>query len=167
MKLLAKIMLVGAIAGAGATMYAAPSIEGGGYASYDVARADRIRSETSADFSHVLRLQAIARRARDVIKLNCVNDKLVQIKAQMNVADRLQLDLQVQSADSIGTFESLTAAANTIHNLRNAADECIGEQLLSTESSNQWAHPDIPDNPGLNTWGVGEIEPPAYASPID
>ena len=162
MRLIAKIAIAGiAVAGVGATMYAAP----GGQLS---ARALELRSQTQGDFRHVLQLQAVARREKDVIKLNCVNDKLIQMKAELNVADRLQVDVQVstQLGDPTGSMVALSQAANQIHMLREAADQCIGEHLLVTESSNTWTHPDIPDNPSFDNWGIA-VEPPAYASPVN
>ena len=44
----------------------------------------------------------------------------------------------------------------------------MGQALLSTESSNEYTHPDIPDSPGDNPFGGGwSLEPPAYASPVN
>src|SRR5262249_5973674 len=36
----------------------------------------------------VVQLQELARKQNDIIKLNCVNDKLVQIKAAINIAEK-------------------------------------------------------------------------------
>ena len=92
MKLLAKLALLAGATGAAATMYADPSTG----ASYNeaVARVITIRESVQTDFHHVLELQVRTRREKDVINLNCVNDKLVEMKPQMNVIDRLQIELQ-------------------------------------------------------------------------
>ena len=41
------------------------------------AQTAAILTQMREDANHVLRLQGIARKDKDVIKLNCVNDKLV------------------------------------------------------------------------------------------
>ena len=165
MKLLGKLALVAGIAGVAATIYAAP----GGETSYSdaMARAMSIREAMQSDMHHVLDLQVRARREKDVIKLNCVNDKLVEMKPQMNVADRLQIELQggAENGDA-SAIVGISQAADAVHRLREAADQCVGEHLLVGESSNEFTHPPIPDDPNADTWAPG-VEPPAYASPFN
>src|SRR5262249_27128513 len=43
--------------------------------------------------SRTVQLQELARKQNDIIKLNCVNDKLVQIKAAINIAEKSMTDL--------------------------------------------------------------------------
>jgi hypothetical protein len=165
MKLLGKLALAAGIAGAAATIYAAPGSE----ASYSeaTARAMSIHETMQADFHHVLELQVRARKEKDVIKLNCVNDKLVEIKPQMNIADRLQLELEgARESEDGSAIVGISQAADTVHHLREAADQCIGEHSLVGESSNEFTHPPIPDNPDSDTWAPA-VEPPAYASPFN
>src|SRR5262245_25938536 len=50
-------------------------------------RVHQLHDQVRADARHIQHLQQIARKEKDVIKLNCVNDKLVQVKPQMNIAD--------------------------------------------------------------------------------
>lgn len=181
MKLLAKIALITAATGAGAIL-AAPSGTGGFISpsgtggvtvsanlSFEemVSRSNQITKQIHDDYTHVEHLRAIARREKDVIKLNCVNDKLVEMKPQMNIADRVSGELQSsrEPGDRRSAFEGVVSAGDSIRRLREAADQCIGEKLLVTESSNEYTHPDIPEQPG--GFVNGEIEPPAYASPFD
>src|SRR5262249_17734511 len=42
----------------------------------------------------MVQLQEIARREKDVIKLNCVNDKLLQLKQLLNIADQANNNMQ-------------------------------------------------------------------------
>src|ERR1700712_4791805 len=49
--------------------------------------ATALNSKMGDDSDQVRNLQIIAKRQKDVIKLNCVNDRLVQVKAQRNIAD--------------------------------------------------------------------------------
>lgn len=180
MKFLAKIALITAATSAGAIL-AAPN--GGGFISPSgtggisvsanmsfedmLSRSSTITKQIHGDYQHVEHLRAIARREKDVIKLNCVNDKLVEIKPQMNIADRVagELASSREAGDRRSAFESVLSAGDNIRRLREAADQCVGEKLLVTESSNEYTHPDIPEQPGGTV--NGEIEPPAYASPFD
>src|SRR5262245_61635725 len=56
-------------------------------------RVAHSQKDIDSDNKHVLHLQALARKEKDVIKLTCINDKLVQIKAQMNLFDNANLAL--------------------------------------------------------------------------
>lgn len=165
MKLLAKLALLAGATGAAATMYADPSTG----ASYNeaIARVITIHESVQADFHHVLELQVHTRREKDVIKLNCVNDKLVEMKPQMNVVDRLQIELQSgRDSGDTSALASVVQAGDSVHRLREQADQCVGERVLATESSSEFTHPNIPDDPNTNTWGTS-VEPPAYASPFN
>jgi len=168
MKLLAKTCLLGVCAGLGATaLYAQP---GGAVRSANtvemMSRAQVLRETAGQDLQHTIQLQSLARRQKDVIKLNCVNDKLVQIKPQVNIMDRAQIEF---SAGNPGAaWQAITSAANNVHRLREQADECVGEGGLGPSSSNGFEAPTVPDDPyndGPGTWGT-VVEPPAYASPF-
>jgi hypothetical protein len=60
----------------------------------------------------------------------------------------------------------LTESASNVHDLRNAAEGCIGAKILSSESANAYTHPDILDNPTQTVYEQ-TIEPPIYASPFN
>lgn len=178
MKFLAKIVLLTAAGGAGAILaspgagFISPSGTNSTVGSPNmtfpemVARSAIVNKQIHDSYQHVEHLRQIARRDRDVIKLNCVNDKLVEIKPQMNVADRLQGELESsrESGDQRTAFESILQTGESIRRLDEAASQCVGEKVLVTELSNEYTHPDIPDQP---TFENEEIEPPAYASPFD
>src|SRR5690348_13825861 len=74
--------------------------------------SQEIKQQIDDDLRHVLHLQALARRGKDVIKLTCINDKLVQIKAQMDLYDnaKLQLDTAISNGDGTAptVFEDVT-----------------------------------------------------------
>ncbi|HTR55126.1 MAG TPA: hypothetical protein VMJ10_30780 [Kofleriaceae bacterium] len=116
-----------------------------------------------ADARHVQQLQQIARKENDVIKLNCVNDKLIQLKPKLNIAE------QLQHADPSNTQAAtdLRQAAEEAHNLRTEADQCVGDSLVNTESVTSFTHPDLPDPGMFNPWLPTTLEPPAYASPFN
>ena len=169
MKLLIKLGLVGVLAGVGATaLSAAPTGIGDPAMSPQLGQAmaesQQLREQISNDARHVQHLQMLARREKDVIKLNCVNDKLVQLRPELNLADRAATELQGGLMSAMG---QITDAARTVRRLREAADQCIGEPGLGDESYNSYTHPNIFDPTGeFPNWGA-TFEPPAYASPMD
>lgn len=127
-----------------------------------------LREQSRSDTRHIHHLQAIARKEKDVIKLNCVNDKLVQAKPQMNIADMAASELTTApEADRMAIFESLSQAAESVRLLREEADQCIGQPIQTGgDSSNTFTGPEAPDDP---TKGMSppELEPPSYASPFN
>lgn len=165
MKLLAKVAVVFAIGGAGAgVMYAAPGYAADPAASAMISHAQGILTQIRDDYGHVQLLRARARKDRDLIRLNCINDKVVQMKPEMNIADSLASN--VREGGTMGITE-LEDTASSIRRLREAADQCVGEKLLTSESANEFTSPPITDNPTGDPFGYGEIEPPAYASPFN
>ena len=132
-------------------------------------RAPGLKESVVTDTRHVMHLQQMARKEKDVIKLNCINDKLVQIKPQSNIADRAVNTLEgLDSNDESrhGVYDELTRAVEAVRHLREEADQCAGEPTIAAESSNTWTGPDVPDNPFTDPFDSG-IEPPAYASPYN
>jgi hypothetical protein len=129
-------------------------------------RVRQLHDQTRADARHVQHLQQMARKEKDIIKLNCVNDKLVQVKPQMNIADSAESELEAtKDTDRMAIFDTVSQAAENVRRLREEADQCVGESIQSSDSSNTFAGPQGTDDP---TRGFGtEIEAPAIASPID
>lgn len=167
---------VSATGSVGATGAATPGVNGSAQATVTATvtlaelqpRASMLREQSRADARHVQHLQALARKDKDVIKLNCVNDKLVQLKPQMNIADAGQVELE-SSTDSnrASIFEGIAQAAENVRRLREEADQCIGEPIATGgDSSNSFTGPNAPDDPGKGL-GKPELEPPGYASPYN
>jgi hypothetical protein len=195
MNLLAKIGLWGVVvAGTGTALHADPA---GGWLSpngsngstpitttqqTDAARASAtlspadlqvrvhlLHDQTRADARHVQYLQQLARKEKDIIKLNCVNDKLVQIKPQMNLADAAEAELEgAADAARMSVYDRCVGAAESVRRLREEADQCIGESITqgASESSNSFTGPTAPDDPTKGFNG-NQIEPPGYASPYN
>jgi hypothetical protein len=132
------------------------------------ARVHVLHDQTRADARHVQYLQQIARKEKDVIKLNCVNDKLVQIKPQMNLGDAAESQMDgANDAARITAFETVAQSAENVRRLREEADQCIGEPITQgSESSNSFTGPKAPDDPAKG-FGNNPIEPPGYASPFN
>ena len=139
-----------------------------------VERAATFELQIKGDLRHVLHLQTKARQEKDVIKLNCINDKLVQLKAQVNIfdAEHASLKGELESAgpldDKQTVFAGLTSTREAIKSLRVEADVCVGEpELFKQESSSEVKRPDILDDPGAtDPFHPNAFEPPAYASPF-
>jgi len=72
-----------------------------------------------------------ARNEKDVVKLNCVNEKLTQVKALLKVAE--QSDIQLHEAlvnkDPVAEseFGKINIARTKIDGLKIDADQCIGQ----------------------------------------
>jgi hypothetical protein len=83
---------------------------------------------------HIQSLQETARRQKDIIKLNCVTDKLVQAKVNINIAEQAMTSLQETIArnDEGGRtheFTRLTIVNQKVLILGTEAENCIGEDL--------------------------------------
>ncbi|HEX4417957.1 MAG TPA: hypothetical protein VH165_08660 [Kofleriaceae bacterium] len=132
------------------------------------ARIHQMQEQTRIDARHVQHLQQIARQEKSVIKLNCVNDKLVQIKPQMNLADTAAAELAGGTDfNRVDAFDKVSMATENVHHLREEADQCIGEPIATgSESSNSFSGPWVPDDPNRGYSGGG-LEPPIYASPFN
>lgn len=139
-------------------------------------RTEQIRKDIDADHKHVLHLQALARKEKDVIKLTCINDKLVQMKAQMNLFDNSVLALEASinnTDDSPRTiFAEVEKAGSDIKKLRSDADVCAGElEMYKQESKSDVQRPELDDptdgDPFHDPEQVGEpeVDQPGYATP--
>lgn len=98
----------------------------------------------SAKIATVLRrleqLVSAARRDKDVIKLNCLNDKLLQAKGLSNVAEQARRFFQnavTQKDDGAREheFSRLTIAHQKIVVLAQEGEACVGEELAYVEKT--------------------------------
>jgi hypothetical protein len=126
--------------------------------------------ETSqTDAQIVLVLQIKARKEKDVIKLNCINDKLLQIRALRNALERSRSSFEGASGrldEQQEAFTSISSHVSEIRVLREQAQVCAGEGELRTDSVGDWQGPDLPDDPGKDLFPDG-VEQPGYASPYN
>ncbi len=122
----------------------------------------------------VVELQQMARKQKDVIKLNCVNDKLLQIKQLLNIAESSRTDLieSMAQQDNEGTlhqYSQITITKEKTDGLRGEAEGCIGEELVFLGPTEvEVDDPGLPDDPTAPddfNWD-DVLEPPAYASPF-
>jgi hypothetical protein len=139
------------------------------------AKANTLMTRLPGDYRHVLHLKEVAKESKDVVKLTCVNDRLIQLKAQMEIAEATNADLQAaisnNNPDGAQTFyTNLEATGNAITQLRQDADVCAGTpELYKQEAGVTVDAPDLPDptagDPFHDTYG--DVEPPGYASPFN
>lgn len=140
-------------------------------------RVAELEKQIEEDHRHVLHLQALARKDKDVIKLTCINDKLVQLKAQMNLFDTSSLALETaignSDASALTTFSEMEKAGTDVKKLRGEADGCAGElEMYKQESKSDVVRPDLDDPTEDGTFnspeqqGSPEVDVPGYATPF-
>ncbi len=128
---------------------------------------NKLKEQVRSDTQQVQHLQIVARREKDVLKLSCVNDKYVKLKAEANLVDTALGELTGSQGQSRPAFAAATQHTQNVAKLREEAQACVGEPELGEKSSNDYSHPDIPDDPtsGGMPFEEGAVEPPGYASP--
>jgi hypothetical protein len=136
-------------------------------------RADGYLTKMREVLRRVVQLQGIARKQKDVIKLNCVNDKLLQIKQLVNIgeANKTNLDEAIARGDESGRYDfysNLTIANDQVMTLGAEAEQCIGEDLsflgpteTTVEGGNEPDDPTLGEEPGFP-----EVELPPVSSPF-
>ncbi|MCY1075553.1 hypothetical protein [Archangium lansingense] len=81
-----------------------------------------------------------ARRAKDVVKLNCVNEKLTQIKGLLRISEQSDVALQeaVSSRDSTSSeheYTKVMIAQQKVAQLRTEAEKCIGQLAFRADEN--------------------------------
>lgn len=184
------ILVLGAAVGAG-TLYAQPGddlpdlpeVTASGEATANlsaremVLESERLIGEMETVYRRVLELQASARKAKDVIKLNCVNEKLLAVKQLLNIAESAQNDLTEavaagDSASQVHQYGQVKLAHERSVAERDEAEGCIGEEIIFVGPTEVDVDgPDMPDDPTDDpddTFDpIGpDFERPASASPF-
>jgi len=137
-----------------------------------IEKADELIKKMRDGLKEVIKIQRVARKQQDVIKLNCVNDKLLQVKQLLNISEGASTDMQEAIAQNDETeryhqFGKIEIGNEQVNGLVEEAKNCIGEELIyigplqidvdapEVEDPDQDPFPDDID-----------IDPPAYASPF-
>jgi hypothetical protein len=146
-------------------------------------RASEMIREMEKHHRGVLGLQATAKQAKDVIKLNCVNENLLAVKQLLNIAEAAENELDeaiIQGDRDAQThqFSQITLTYERSTTARNEAQACIGEELHfvgknDVEVNGPAIRFDPTDDPDLgNPSGEDPFSPavtledPAFASPF-
>lgn len=130
--------------------------------------AKKLRNQIRAATQHVSHLQTRARKDKDVIKLSCVNDRLINLKAQANVFDLTERDLLGAIDDAAArqtNHARLVETATAVRLLREEADACIGQPEMDVDRGNDFTQPTLSDDPTTDLPFDITVESPAYASP--
>ncbi|AEI65384.1 hypothetical protein LILAB_17410 [Corallococcus macrosporus] len=81
-----------------------------------------------------------ARRTRDVVKLNCANEKLTQIKGLLRISEQADVSLQEavsrqEASSSEHEYTKVMIAQQKVTQLRGEAEECIGQLAFRTDEN--------------------------------
>lgn len=192
MRTLRKFLAAFALAGlvGGGYLYAQPAPAGGGTADGDVtvpmekqatlsapemtAAAKDLQAKMEAVLQRVLSLREAARKQKDVLKLNCVNEKLLQVKQLLNIANEADTELAtaISSNDEderYHQFSRINISAEKVNSLRDEAEGCIGEEIIYVGPTKVVVDkPPFPDDPtGQDPFNLGlDFDRPGYASPF-
>lgn len=146
-------------------------------------KADEMIKVMESTHRQVLEMQAAAKLAKDVIKLNCVNENLLAVKQLLNIADAAENELDEAIArgdrsEEIHQFGQITIASEKSSGARDEAQACIGEELHFVGKNDLTVDgPPIRNDPtddgdlgqpsGEDPFDVAvPLEDPAFASPI-
>lgn len=81
-----------------------------------------------------------ARRARDVVQLNCVNEKLAQVKGLLRIAEQADVALQEALARKESSvlereYSRVMIASKKVSQLRAETEACLGELAFRTDEN--------------------------------
>jgi hypothetical protein len=138
-----------------------------------LAEATQVLARLQGILKDVLKSLEEARNEKDVLKLNCVNEKLTQIKGLLRVVEQSDIALQeaVAKADEESAqheYAKIIIARQRAEQLRADAEQCIGQLAYVDERTVVTVEvpedlPDVVTNPP--TFEPVAVNPPAI-SPI-
>ena len=143
-----------------------------------LARVDELITQMKQMLERVIAIQQVARKQKDVIRLNCVNDRLIQVKKLLNIAEAARSDLVEAAAGSdenerYHQLSKVTIAHENVSVLRDEAEGCVGEELIflgPTKAEMFEPDPPIIDDPTaqdpFDYTGGGTIQRPDFATPF-
>lgn len=107
----------------------------------ELAQAKEYSSKMGEVQSRMLDLQKIAKKEKDIIKLNCVNDKLEKVKGHISVADQAMSALNDAASknDAEGReheYARMAILNQKVQVLRAEAENCIGADLSYVGDTN-------------------------------
>jgi hypothetical protein len=114
-------------------------------------------SQMRATLKNVLGKLEEARNTKDVVKLNCVNEKLTQVKGLLRISEQSDVALQEAVAKKDQTsadheYTKVTIASAKVEQLKGEADQCIGALAFRTDEnlSVEVVTPDLPGGDPTN-----------------
>jgi hypothetical protein len=105
-----------------------------------ISRSAAAVSQMQATLKVVLSKLEDARNTKDVVKLNCVNEKLTQVKGLLRISEQSDVALQEAVAKQDQTsadheYTKVTIANAKVEQLRGEADQCIGALAFRTDEN--------------------------------
>jgi hypothetical protein len=139
-----------------------------------VRQSSTYMTEMRGFHSNILRLQRIAQQKKDIVRLNCVNDKLQKVKGHLAVADNAIAALGVATAradEAARQHEGLRMAIlyQKVTVLNTEAENCIGEEanFVGNARVDLEIDPSIPnDDPTEPPLPLPDVTRPPEASPF-
>ena len=130
-----------------------------------------IIEEVRGKLARLVELRKLARDSKDVIKLNCVNDKLLLYKQVVNLAEEAQVDMAeaIAQSDEAGRhrhYDQVLAARARAHELRRAAEACIGVEMEFVGPTRLLVDEPLIDELDRAA-GWFELDDPKYATPFN
>jgi len=105
-----------------------------------IRRSNAAVSRMRSVLTEVLGRLEDARATKDVVKLNCVNEKLTQVKGLLRISEQSDVALQeavgrkdVTAAEH--EYSKVSIARNKVEQLRNEAEQCIGQLAFRTDEN--------------------------------
>jgi hypothetical protein len=134
-------------------------------------RNTELGKQATLDYRYVLHLQSVARKQKDVIKLTCINDKLVQMKPHVNMLDDQRRELTdllaAKNDERYPVYDRAVSTGLSVHKLREEASICAGEPEIAGSSDSVVNEPGFPIDPTEGDPFDPGIEDPGYASPFN
>ena len=141
-----------------------------------LSRSSAAVSQMRATLKVVLGKLEEARNTKDVVKLNCVNEKLTQVKGLLRISEQSDVALQEAVAKKDQStadheYTKVTIAQTKVEQLRSEAEQCIGQLAFRTDenlSVEVLVPSDLPGGDPTNPRSVGfpTVAPPP-ASPTN
>lgn len=139
-----------------------------------VDKASTYLGEMKEVLSAVLDLLKGAREEKDVIKLNCINEKLTSIKGLIRISEQADITLQEavakgESDTATHEFHKMAISHQKIKILKTEAEQCVGELAFAVGKTTVEVEVDkdmVPDqDPTLVELPETHIIRPPAASP--
>ena len=105
-----------------------------------ISRSSASVSRMRSVLSEVLGRLEEARATKDVVKLNCVNEKLTQVKGLLRISEQSDVALQEAVAKKDTTaaeheYSKVSIAKGKVEQLRGEAEQCIGQLAFRTDEN--------------------------------
>jgi hypothetical protein len=98
-------------------------------------RAESMLAEMRQTLNRATEILKRARTAKDIVQLNCINEKLSQIKGLLRISEAASVKLLegiAENAEDVVSheFTKITVASRKVHALSAEAEQCVGESNI-------------------------------------